>query len=393
MDALPDRVLRVGIVAGEPSGDLLGAGLMAALAARAPGIRFEGICGPRMEAAGGTTLYPMERLSVMGLAEVVGRLPELLRQRRRLAAHFLAHPPDVFVGVDAPDYNLGLERRLRRAGIPTVHYVSPSVWAWRRGRLPKIRAAADLMLTLFPFEADFYRETGMAARCVGHPLADLIPMVPDRPAARRDLGLAAAGPVVALLPGSRGSEVRAIGPVLAATARWLAQRRPELVFVAPMVSAAVGARFRADLAAAGAPPVVLVDGRAREAMTAADVVLLASGTAALEALLLKRPMVVTYRVNPFTAFLVRRLIRVDHFSLPNLLAGHELVPEAVQEAARPEELGPKILGLLEDPEGGRRLRDEAERIHRDLRRGASAAAAAAVLELLGGRVPGAGGVA
>jgi lipid-A-disaccharide synthase len=319
----------------------------------------------------------------MGLAEVAGRLPGLMGQRRRLAAHFLRHRPHVFIGVDAPDYNLALERRLRRAAIPTVHYVSPSVWAWRRGRLPGILAAADLMLTLFPFEADFYREAGMPVRCVGHPLADLIPLEPDRDGARRRLGLEDDGPRVALLPGSRASEARAIGPVLAATARWLAESRPGLRFIAPMATPAVRERFTADLAVAGSPPVVLVDGNAREVMTAADVVLLASGTAALEALLLKRPMVVTYRMNPLTAFLVRRLVRVGHFSLPNLLAGRELVPERVQEEARPEALGAEVLRLLDDPGAVRDLRQAADAIHRDLRRGGSVAAAEAVLALLG----------
>lgn len=377
--------MRIALVAGEPSGDLLGQGLLRAIRRRQPQAEFVGIGGPLMEAEGCRSLYPMERLSVMGLAEVAGRLPELLSQRRRLARELTALAPAVFVGIDAPDYNLGLEQRLRRAGIPTVHYVSPSVWAWRSHRIRGIKASADLMLTLFPFEAEFYQRAGMPVTCVGHPLADAIPL--DNPAApaRQRLGLEADTPWVALLPGSRGSEIRYLAPLLLATARWLAERRPGLRFVVPLVNARARALVEQAMAAAPGLPVTLVDGRSREVMAAADGIILASGTAALEALLINRPMVVTYRVHPITYAIARRLLHVDRYSLPNLLAGRELVPELIQHDARPERLGAALLAQMEDPAAAAALHQAAENIHRQLRRDADTRAAEAVLALAAGR--------
>lgn len=359
---------------------------MAALRARYPQLRFTGIGGPEMLAQGFETLAPMERLAVMGLVEVLRHLPELLALRRRLYRQFIADPPLAFVGIDAPDFNLGLERRLRAAGIPTVHYVSPSVWAWRPGRVRKIARAVDLMLTLFPFEAAFYQQHGVPVHAVGHPLADAIPLRSDPAAARRALGLPTMtddAPLVALLPGSRLGEISRLGPLLLETALWLQARRPELRFVLPAATPRlyeVLERLRAERAPG--LPLALVQGQSRTVMTAAAVVLLASGTATLEAMLLKRPMVVAYRVAPATAWLARRLVTVSHFALPNLLAGRELVPEFIQEAATVENLGPAVLRWLDQPLARERLTAEFDALHRDLRRDASRQAADAIVDLL-----------
>lgn len=371
----------VALVAGETSGDLLGARLMRAIRTTHPAARFSGIGGPEMEALGLDSFLPMERLSVMGLFETAGRLGELLRARRRLARRLRAAPPDVFVGIDAPDFNLSLERVLRASGIPTVHYVSPSMWAWRAYRAAKVRRAADRILTLFPFEADFCRRNGIPARFVGHPLADEIEEE-DRAAARERLGVADGGPVVALLPGSRVREVRELGRPLVETASWLHRRRPDLRFVAPMASPALHTRFGA-MATAAAPAITLVHGRSRTVMSAADVVVLASGTATLEAMLLRRPMVVVWRGLAPTWFVLRRWLgrNIRFAALPNLLAGRRIVPELLQDEVRAERLGPVVLRLLE-----RGLPDEAvwefARIHRELKAGREAPAAA-VLALAG----------
>ncbi len=376
-------MLRIGIVAGEESGDLLGAGLLRALKARHPDLEAEGIAGPRMQAEGCECLYPMERLSVMGLFESFGRYPELIRQRRRLAAYFRAAPPDVFIGIDAPDYNLGLEGWLKSAGIPTVHYVSPSVWAWRSYRVKKIKRAVDRMLTLFPFEADFYRAHGVPVSFVGHPLADSLPAEPDRDAARVALGLHPRHEIVALLPGSRVSELRFLADLMVETARWLLGRRPGLHFLVPLANGPTRALFDETLARTGQGlPITLVQGRSQEAMSAADVVLVASGTAALEAMLLSRPMVVTYKITDLSYFILRRLVKVRQYSLPNLLAGRALVPELIQNAAVPERLGAAVLRYLEHPDLCREAQAEFQRLGAQLRRNASEGAAEAVLELV-----------
>jgi len=375
--------LHLALVAGEASGDLLGAGLVRALRGRLPDLACEGIAGPEMLACGCESLYPMERLSVVGLVEGLRRAPELIPQRRRLVGRWLGRRPDVFVGVDAPDYNLGLERRLRAAGVPTVHYVSPSVWAWRQYRVRKIARAVDLLLVLFPFEVDFYARHGVPARFVGHPLADRIPLASDPRQARRELGIAEDGEWVALLPGSRTGEVERLTGPLVGAAQWLAARRPGLRFLTPAASPATRALFESGLRATGeAPAIQVFDGRSRTVMAAADVVLLASGTAALEAMLLKRPMVVTYRVSPLTYAVARRLVRVDRYSLPNLLAGRDLVPELIQHEATPERLGAAVLRYLEQPDLARELQAEFLRLHRTLRCNASEQAADAVLELV-----------
>lgn len=288
--------MRIGIVAGEASGDLLGAGLIRAIKQRLPDAVIEGIAGPAMIAQGCTALFPAEKLAVMGFVEVLGRYRELHGIRTQLIRHFLDNPPDVFIGIDAPDFNLGLERVLKEAGIPTVHYVSPSVWAWRQWRLRKIALSTDLMLTLFPFEAAFYEAYHVPVRFVGHPLAEMIPDVPDLQAARIKLGLPVLGDIVALLPGSRMSEVNALGLTFIHAAQWCAQHRPGVHFLAPLATADTRELFE-QLVKTHAPmlSITIIAGRSREVMAAADVVLLASGTATLEALLLKRPMVVAYR--------------------------------------------------------------------------------------------------
>ncbi len=377
---------RIGIVAGEASGDFLGADLMEAIKRRMPGVRFEGIAGPRMVAAGCRALYPSDKLAVMGLVEVLAHLREILGIRRHLLQHFLRDPPDVVIGIDAPDFNLPLETKLRAAGVRTVHYVSPTVWAWRQRRVRGIARAVDLMLTVFPFEADFYREHGVPVRFVGHPLADAIPLEADREAARKRLGIAAQAKVVALLPGSRRGEVQRLAGVFLEAALRCQRVNPDLLFVAPMAGAGVRVLFERALAeVASELPVTLVDGQSQEVLAAADVALLASGTAALEALLLRRPMVVAYRLAPLTHWLLIRLrmLKIARYSLPNLLAGREVVPEFVQDDADPDNLAAALMGLLEDPQRSEQLQELFGDIHGSLRCNASTQAAAAVVELIG----------
>lgn len=375
--------MRIGIVVGEASGDLLAANLMRALRLRHPEVQFEGVAGPEMIAEGCHAMFPAERLSVMGFSEVLGRLGELLRIRKQLAQHFIHHPPDVFIGVDAPDFNLTLERRLKAAGIPTIHYVSPSVWAWRQYRVKKIARSIDMMLTLFPFEADFYREHQVPVRFVGHPLADMIPLHSDTQQAREALGLADAARLVALLPGSRVSEVTRLAPVFLETARRCVEAVPGLQFVVPMVNEQTEQVLRASQAAICPQlPLTVIRGRSREVMAAADAILLASGTAALEGMLLKRPMVVSYRVSAFTAFLARRLLKVPYVSLPNLLARQLLIKELLQEDAVPDKLVPALLELLQNPVLSAQLQQSFTEIHLALRQDAGTRAAEAVLELM-----------
>ncbi|MDR6235784.1 lipid-A-disaccharide synthase [Pseudomonas oryzihabitans] len=373
------RPLRVALVAGEASGDLLGAGLMQALRAQHPHISFMGVGGPRMEAEGLVSEFPMERLAVMGLVEVLGRLRELLGRRKALIAQLLEARPDVFIGIDAPDFVLEIEAQLHRAGIPAVHYVSPSVWAWRQKRVLKIRDGCDLMLTLFPFEARFYEEQQVPVRFVGHPLADTIPLDSDRLAARQALGLPKDGQVVALLPGSRGGEVGRLGALFLDAATQLLAVRPEVRFVLPCANAARRAQVEQLLEGRPPLPLLLTDGRSHEVLAACDGVLIASGTATLEALLFKRPMVVAYRVAPLTYLILRQLVKSPYISLPNLLAGRKLVPELIQHEATPERLVAELLPLLERPE---QQTDSFESIHHSLRRDASVQAARAVLALL-----------
>jgi lipid-A-disaccharide synthase len=382
----PALALTVGLVAGEHSGDTLGAALIEALRQRVPQLRCFGVAGPKMIAAGCEAWAPAEELAVMGLAEVLRHLPRLLRLRRALLARFSAARPDVFVGIDSPEFNLRLARGLRRQGIRTVQYVSPQVWAWRPGRVRTIAADCDLVLCLLPFESDFYARYGVHAEFVGHPLADQVPLVTDRAAARRALGLDPQGRYVALLPGSRLGEVSRLATPFGIAAAHIAARRPAYHFMAPMASPSVRAEFERRLAAVpGAPPIRILDGQAQAALAAADAVLVASGTATLETLLAGRPMVVAYRANPLTAFLVRSsgLVKVPHFSLPNLLAGRRLVPEFLQEQVRGAALGEALIGEMEDEAHRAELASEFTRIHELLRRGGAGLAAEAILRLTG----------
>ncbi|WP_313223949.1 lipid-A-disaccharide synthase [Stutzerimonas nitrititolerans] len=373
------RPLTVALVAGESSGDILGAGLMQALKVRHPDVEFVGVGGARMEAEGLKSYFPLERLAVMGLVEVLGRLPELLSRRKRLLRTLLDVRPDVFIGIDAPDFNLDLELKLRRAGIKTVHYVSPSVWAWRQKRVLKIRDGCDLMLTLFPFEAKFYDAHQVAVRFVGHPLADAIPLCADRDAARALLNLPTDVPIVALMPGSRGGEVARLGSLFLDAAERLRGLRSGIRFVMPCASPERRTQLEQMLAGRDLP-LTLIDGRSHEALAACDAVLIASGTATLEALLYKRPMVVAYRVAPLTFSILKRMVKSAYVSLPNLLAQRLLVPELLQEAATPEAMAQLLSPLLEHGEVQTEGFDE---IHRTLRRDASSQAADAVLELVG----------
>ncbi|WP_019342393.1 lipid-A-disaccharide synthase [Stutzerimonas stutzeri] len=375
------RHLTVALVAGEASGDILGAGLMQALRAQHPDVEFVGVGGPRMEAQGLVSYFPQERLAVMGLVEVLGRLPELLARRKRLLKTLLDVRPDVFVGIDAPDFNLDLALKLRRAGIKTVHYVSPSVWAWRQKRVLKIRDACDLMLTLFPFEAKFYDDHQVAVRFVGHPLADTIPLVSDRAAARASLNLPQDGLIVALMPGSRGGEVRRLGELFLAAADRLRSMRPGIRFVVPCASPERRAQLEQMLVKRDLP-LTLLDGRSHEALAACNAVLIASGTATLEALLYKRPMVVAYSVAPLTFRILKRLVKSPYVALPNLLAQRLLVPELLQDAATPDAMAQLLSPLLDN---GDKQTEGFDAIHRTLRCDASSQAATAVLELIGVR--------
>ncbi len=374
--------MRIGLVAGEPSGDYLGGGLVRALAARYPQARFEGIGGPHMEAAGLVSRHPMAALSVMGLVEVLRHLPRLLRIRAELRRYWLANPPDVFIGVDAPDFNLGLARRLRAGGVPTVQYVSPTVWAWREGRLRGIRNAIDRVLCIYPFEHDFYAARGMDSVFVGHPLADEIPLSVEHAAARAELDIGPDQTLVALLPGSRPGEVQRLLPVFLEVAARLAAERPGARFVVPAATPAIEAIVSAELARSPALPVTVTEGRARQVLAAADAGLVASGTATLEAMLLGCPALMAYRVNALTAAVARRSIRIPFFAMPNLMAGEMLMPEFVQEQARADVIAPALAGLLDKPGERERIAGRFHSLHKGLRRGASEQAAAAVAELL-----------
>jgi lipid-A-disaccharide synthase len=380
--------LRVGLLAGEASGDTLGADLIMALRRRAPDAKFFGVAGPKMQAVGCESWEPSESLAVMGLFDVLRDLPRLARLLARVKRMFLAEHPDVFIGIDAPDTNLRVARRLHAAGIPTVQYVSPQVWAWRQGRVRNIRDSVDLVLCLLPFEKRFYDEHGIRAEFVGHPLADAIPEIVDRESARRALGLAADASVVALLPGSRRGEVARLAADFAATAHWLAAQRPSLKFIAPMASAATRQIFSQSLKR-DAPDleVQLIDGQATTALSAANVVLVASGTASLEAALCKRPMVVVYRLGALTGWLLTRfnLVKSKFFAQPNLLADRRVVGEYFQDQIVPESIGAELLMWLDDSERRSALEREFTRIHNDLRRGAGTRAAHAIFDLLSAR--------
>ncbi len=376
--------LCIGMVAGEASGDLLGAHLIAALRVQLPGARFIGIGGPKMQAQGLISLFPMERLAVRGYAEVLRHYVGLVWMRRKLRQALLAVRPQLFIGVDAPDFNLGLEAGLKRAGVPIVHYVGPSVWAWRGGRMAAIARAVDHMLTLFPFEAAIYRKAGVAATYVGHPLADLIPEKDQTAGARAQLRIAPERKVIALLPGSRQSELRYMADTFIETAKLLAQKIERPLFLVPLVSRETRELFEAALHRAGASelPLTLLFGHARDALAAADVALVASGTATLEAALLRKPMVITYKMAAASWLLMRRMGYLPYIGLPNILAGEFVVPELLQHDATPENLAQALHNALNDSVVRARLPQRFAAIHRELKCNTAEQAARAVLPML-----------
>lgn len=375
--------IHFGIVAGEKSGDILGAGLMRALRELYPAAHFSGIGGPEMERLGCDSMAPMERLSVMGLVEPLGRLPELLRIKRRLERFFLKTRPAAFIGLDSPDFNLRLAANLHKGGIRTIHYVSPSVWAWRRGRIRGIARSIDLMLTLFPFETGIYREHGVRVHCVGHPLADEIGLEDSREPTRRELSLDPAATVIALMPGSRKSEITRLAPVFLAAAAAARDKYPELRFLIPC-SGVENRRLLEKIIAqdgfAGFDASLLDN--SHQAIAASDFVILASGTASLEAMLLRRPMAVCYKLAPLSHALASRIVKVDHMAIPNLLAGERLVPEYVQNDVNKENLLREIERFMENRAPSEELLEKFAEQHNFLRRNASAQAANAIHELL-----------
>ncbi len=378
--------MRIALVAGEASGDQLGAGLIAELRLRFPDAEFAGIGGPGMRAAGLDAWHDSQELAVMGLAEVLAHLPRLLRLRRRLRKRLLAWKPDAFIGIDAPDFNLGVEKWLKQRGIRTVHYVSPSVWAWREERAAKIGDSADRVLCLFPMEPPIYAKHAVDARFVGHPLADAIPLEPDRRAARDALAIVGHAPVMALLPGSRLGEIAKMLPVFLDAAALIAQSIPTLQILLPAANAQCDAAIREQLRARPelAARVRVLDGHAQRAMIASDVVLLASGTAALEGMLCKRPMVVGHRISPTTYRIVTRLglLKSRYVSLPNVLADAPLIPELLQHDCVPEKLAAACLRWFGQPQTVEALLPQFIELHRQLRCDASARAADAVAGLI-----------
>lgn len=376
--------MKIGLVAGESSGDLLGAGLVRELRRRFPDATFEGVAGPAMQEAGCEQWEPAESLAVMGLIEPLAHLPRLLRLRRDLVNRWSESPPDVFVGIDAPDFNLGLEKRLRATGIKTVHYVSPSIWAWRAGRIKTIRSAADKVLCLLPFEKALYDKAGIAADFVGHPKADSVPEDTDRHSARSELGLKATE-IVAVLPGSRMSEVSMLGETLFEAARHIVDSRPEVRFVTPVATPKLRPAIEAQLRASGMEDkFLLLDGDSERAMIAADIVLLASGTAALESALLARPTVAAYRLGRLTYAILNtfKLIKLTHFTLPNLLTETPLVPEFIQHDANPERIAAAVLALFDDPAQRQMISNRFAKLRTELALGTDQRAADAVIALM-----------
>lgn len=373
------------LVAGEASGDILGANLIAHLKLLQPNATFEGIGGPLMEAQGFKSMVPMDRLSVMGLVEVLGRLKELLSIRKRLYQDCLANPPTAFIGIDSPDFNMPLARKLKHAGISTVHYVSPSVWAWRQKRIFNIKKSVDLMLALFPFELPIYHEHNIPVVCVGHTLADDIPLESNALDARRTLNLAdVSGPVFGILPGSREGEVSRLAPLFIETMKRIKHHQSEATFLIPAANKERRLQIEKILHEANAEA-ILVDGKSRVVMAASDAILLASGTAALEAMLVKRPMVVSYRVNKLTFAIMSRMIKVPYVSLPNLLANETLVPELLQDEATPDNLAVRLVQTWKSFVTDQSIQDKYLQLHKMLRKNAGEKAAKAIVAMLEGK--------
>lgn len=384
MTAVEGDPILVAMVAGEASGDFLGAHLIAALRERAPRLRFVGIGGPKMEGQGFESWFPMEKLAVRGYVEVLRHFLEILAIRRKLQRRLIDAKPRLFIGIDAPDFNLSLERKLKRSGIPAVHYVSPSLWGWRGGRMASIAASVDKMLVLFPFEEPLYRDAGVPVAYVGHPLADLTSDDSGTAAAREQLKLPATSKVIALLPGSRQSELRYMAGCFVQTAKLIATRQPAVHFLVPLISRETRAIFEEAVYAAGASdlPLTVLFGHAREALAACDVALVASGTATLEAALARKPMVITYKMAEMTARLMAKMATVPYAGLPNIIAGEFIVPEILQRDATPENLAQAVLNSLNDPVVGRRLPERLDRIRLILRKDTAARASEALLPWL-----------
>jgi len=378
--------MKIAIIAGEVSGDILGARLIASLKEYYPDAQFEGIAGPEMQAQGCESLYEMERLSVMGFTEVLGRLSELLCIRKALLKRWTDNPPDVFIGIDAPDFNIWLEKRLHAKSIPSVHYVSPSIWAWRQSRVKKFVGNLDLMLALFPFEVDFYKEHKVKAAFVGHPLADEVPLDSDIYTARETVGLAREPFTLAVLPGSRGGEIKLIGPDFLKALVTLHENHPDWVFVAPLVNERITEQFKAlHQEFASNVPVHWVEGQSRTVMAAADQILMASGTAVLEGMLVGRHMVAAYRVAPVTGWVIQRLgmIKSPFFTLPNNLSNELLVPELIQQELTPEAVVEQVENQFNETDEQKQYRlDRFKEIHIQLKQGASEKSAAAIHQLL-----------
>lgn len=383
----------IGIVAGEASGDLLGSHLIRALKKHRPDLQFIGIAGPKMMGEGATSLFPMEKLSVNGYAEVIRHLPELLNIRKQVYRYFIQNPPDLFIGVDAPDFNFTLERKLKNKGITTIHYVSPSVWAWRKGRINKIRRSVSHLLALFPFEPKLYEQAGVPVSYVGHPLADAIPMNPNQTLAREKLKLKSNQTIIAMLPGSRLSEVEKLADLFVKTAQRMMQAQldgqlPKYQFLVPLITRNTRKVFeqailnnQTDIEAPSLP-IQIMFGHAHMAMEAADVVIVASGTATLEAALLKRPMVITYKVSWLSYQLMKRMSYIPYVGLPNVLAGKFIVPELLQQDATPEKLADATLKLLSDKILVQEIQQEFTTIHESLRQNTEEKAAQVILSLL-----------
>ncbi len=382
---------RIAMVAGEASGDLLASHLIRALRAKLPEVEFYGIGGPRMEAEGFEALWPCERLAVHGYVDAIKRYRELSGIRKALLARMLRDKPDAFIGVDAPDFNLWLERRMREAGVPAIHYVSPSIWAWRGGRLKGIARSVDHMLCLFPFEPELYERVGVPVSYVGHPLADELPMHPDRAGARERLRVPDRATVIAMLPGSRQSEVRNLAATYIETARLLAERHPDPCFLVPLATRETRLLFEQVRREADAMelPIRVVFGHAIDAMIAADVVLVASGTASLEAALLKRPMVISYRIGKWQYRLMKRMAYLPWVGLPNILCNETVVPELLQDDATPARLAEALDAWLVDRDGRTRLEQRFTELHRVLRQDTAERAAEAILPYLGAAADGA----
>lgn len=378
-----ERKLRIGIVAGEASGDLLGAKLIHALRELHPDLIAEGLGGSAMMAAGFNSLFDMERLAVMGLVEPLLRLPDLIKLRRGLYQHFIQNPPDIFIGIDAPDFNLGLELKLRQAGIPVVHYVSPSVWAWRQNRVFKIAKAVDLMLTLLPFEAKFYEQHHVPVSYVGHPLADQIPLVPSTLEARRALCIDEKATYVALLPGSRKQEIRHMAEPFLLAAKKIWEANPAVHFLTSHVNEQRYQEFYETYQRiAPELPLQFFTKRSYDVMAAADAVVVTSGTATLEVMLHKKPMVIAYKMPKITHQLAKWLVKTPFIGLPNLLANKALVPELIQDAATPDAIAEHILTYLHQPETVQALQKQFIEIHQSLRSDAAANIAQSVLGVM-----------